>query len=549
MKLPSQPTTYSQNFEQQRSGIIERAVTTLETSGPFPPTQTEISLGVSVNTKYPVGDVRRYGAVGDGTTDDTDAFMSAVEFSNLVWAHDTGSSYLVSGLNLPVGKKIRGGGKIKTSGGTVIDLALVNLEYEDAPLRVMFAESNALGWEEMLDIRSQGYNTIMAYLWYADLDDVIYNAEAVGLKVIVHSKIISANLASATTLATAATAYDSRPSVIGYHVLDEPVGNSISVSDQNTVLALFRGLTNKPLFTAEYSVVYSTSGYLATDYDAIFINNYYADEFSTANDVIASYIRNVAWMSATCPKAKLIPLVGLFNDTGFAKSTTVTRQLAETLVRFSQDGSFGVFCWNAGTAGTYGGVRNVAAYRAAARNLANLRSALKPYTVDIVPIGTLFTYSNALDRRWVNCVDGATPDVLGESNLVPWYVEDVNSAVDMRQQDFTDNGLMLQGTSGRIGIAGAPAGMCCGLIKWDDRDTTNSGCTIVMGASANNGYTMTETITQTIANGATEAFYGELDADHGKLPMFRVDVAGAVDFPYCFVKGYLTFTDVAEVAF
>jgi hypothetical protein len=516
----------------------------------YPRTDTEVSAGVTpVNYQYPPGNVRRYGAEGDGTTDDTAAFLAASQSSANVDVPD--GTYYVDGLVVGEGVHISGAGTIKTGSEELIALPMVNLRRDDSVMRVMFAESNDLGWEEMLDIKACGYNTIMVYLWHVDLDDVIYNAEAVGLKVLVHSRIVSGNIAQASTLAAAATAYDARPSVVGYYVFDEPVGNSISVGDQDTVITAFRALTYKPLFCAEFTVVYATTGYLSENYDGIFIDSYYPTSSSTANDSLAAYIRCAVAYGTTAQRARIIPLVGLFNDSGFTKSTTLTRQLAETLVKFSKDGSFGAFCWNAGTAGTYEGIRNTAVYRASAKRLGAIASGQKPYTIDLIPIGTQFSSSNALDRRWVNCVDGASPNVIGESNLVPWYVADVNLATDDREQDFTDNGLMLQGTSGQVGFAGAPSGICCGILYWDDRDVTDDDCTVVLGSSSTNGYTMSEEISQAIVNGAGAAFYGQLDSggDFWKMPVLRVDVDSAVAFPYCFVKGYLAFTDVPEVNF
>lgn len=494
--------------------------------------------------------VKDFGAVGNGVTDDTAAFLLACGASNSVYVPYSSSGYLINGLNVPNGVRIWGPGNIKTSGGTIINLGQINLEFQENN-NVMFIESNKQGWEELLDIKSCGYTTIMAYLWYTNLADVVANAAAVGLKVLVHSKYLAANIASWNALATAATAYDSYTNVIGYYVFDEPATHSISVADQNTGIGYFRALTSKPLSCAEGAVTYSATGSISSNYDEIFIDVYYPNSSSTGNDQLAAYIRNITAFGAAAPTAKLIPLLGLFNDIGFSKSTTVTAQLAAVLQKFSRCGTFGVFCWNSGTAGTYQGVRNVAAYRAAAKTLCTSVKLIEPWRVEVIPVGTLFTTSNRLGNVYYNTTDTlATPGIPAAANLVPWYVQNVGVATNNRQQAFTDNGLMYKGTSARAGFSGMPAGICCGYLRWDNRETAAS-CDVSMGASSTLGYTVASAITQTITNATAVAFYKQLDAggQFMNMPIIEVTTAGALTFPNNFLKGYLTFTTVPEVSF
>ncbi|MEF2162556.1 hypothetical protein, partial [Pseudomonas aeruginosa] len=51
-------------------------------------------------------------------------------------------------------------------------------------------------------------------------------------------------------------ALDARPSVIGYYLCDEPVGNAQSVADQERAIDAYRAVTRKPLYCAENAVVY-----------------------------------------------------------------------------------------------------------------------------------------------------------------------------------------------------------------------------------------------------------------------------------------------------
>lgn len=493
------------------------------------------------------------GAVGGNGVLDKAGFEAAAAASRSVYVPQTASPFILDSLNVPAGVRFWGPGRIQTSGGTVIELSQVSLEVDESAPRIMFIESDKQGWEELLDIKACGYNTIMAYLWNGPaLEQVIYNAEAVGLKVLVHSRFISANIASWSALATAAVAYDSRQSVVGYYVFDEPAGNGISVANQDAGLNYFRALTAKPLSCSENTVTFSASGSISTNYDQILIDVYYPTSSSSANDDIAAYIRNVVALGACSTRAKLIPLVGLFNDTGFTKSKTLTVQLADVLSKFSPDGSFGVFAWNAGTAGTYEGVRNVAEYRDAAKRLAATVHTVKPWRVEPIPIGTLFTVSNRLAEVYYNTTDGAFPGIPGATNLVPWYTQNTGVATNTREQPFTDNGLMYKGTTARCGFAGMPAGVCCGYLRWDDRQLA-AGCTISMGSSSTLGYSTTAAGgdgTQVIANGGSVVFHKQLSStSFDRLPTLDVTTVGALSFPYGYLKGYLAFTDVPEVAF
>jgi hypothetical protein len=74
----------------------------------YPRTTAEISASVTpTNYYYEPGDVRRYGAVGDGATDDYTAFNNAILSNRHVIAPDTGSGYVIgTTLSLSSGQKI-----------------------------------------------------------------------------------------------------------------------------------------------------------------------------------------------------------------------------------------------------------------------------------------------------------------------------------------------------------------------------------------------------------------------------------------------------------
>jgi hypothetical protein len=503
--------------------------------------------------------VADYGAVGDGVTDDTAAFTAALAVSKSIYVPYTDDSFLVDGLNVDFGVKIWGPGTIKTGAGNLVQLGNVDITPDAGLMRVMFVAGTNMTWEEFLNIKALGYNTIMPYLWNVALDVVIKNAEAVGLNLIVHTRFVAGNQAQWATLAAAATVYNDRPSVVGYYVFDEPIGNGITAANQDIgIAAVVNAGGTKPIMTAEYSVIFSnTAGggneYLSAAYDVIFLDVYYPDSYTSANESIGQYLYDYALYGAINFNAKLIPLVGLFNDTGgFGKSESATVSLAEYLVRFSQDMQFGVFCWDQ-EGNINKDVRNTASYYESAATLPSMVKSNKPFQVNPVFIGTVSTpgASNLLSSIIVNTVDATTPNIEGgQSNVVPWYVEDVGSAVNNRQQDFSANGLMIQNNGGRIGFSGMPTGYCAAFFQWSNRDD-GAACSVNIGASETLGYNYVSAISTAIADATSEALQGKLESagNFNLMPVLEISVVSAVTFPYCFLSGFIVFSNANDVGF
>lgn len=510
-------------------------------------------VGYSATTTYPantvgaalrqVANVKSYGAVGNGIANDTAAFTAALVASKLVYVPE--GTYLVNGVNVDYGVRIYGPGTIKTSGGTLIDLGTVDTtpQFE---FRLMFVEGNLPSWEEMLDIKSLGYTVVMAYPWNIDLTVLTKNCEAVGLNVLIHSGMGT----SVPSTVVPNTSLDSRPSVIGYYVLDEPALGGISIADQNRAITAYRASTAKPLYCAENSVMYGSQA-ISGNWDVVLADVYYANAYTTANQAIVQMIRNIAEYKSFGVSTKVIPVVGLFNDTGFEKSQSLTKQLADVLMRFSTDGSFGVFAWDAGlTAGAYVGVRNTAAYRTAAKALVKRSMAYDPYKVEMVAIGTAFGGNSKLHDVWKNTVDGASPGLPGASGCVPWEVINAGSAIDTRRQTFADSGILVIGTGGTLGFGGIPSGLCGAYFAYTN-GATAATCTINLGASSTGGYTYSTAVSSgALAVGASWAGYAQLSpSDIRNMPIINVALSITTPAPYAFVKGYLAFSSAPAVSF
>ena len=100
-------------------GVAQATTTCYEPC--YPQTPAEQAASVTPDTKYPLGDVRRYGVVGDGVTDDRQGIQHAIDFapaSSAVFLppHEAGGSYNV-GAGLTISKPIQfvGSGPQKTT--------------------------------------------------------------------------------------------------------------------------------------------------------------------------------------------------------------------------------------------------------------------------------------------------------------------------------------------------------------------------------------------------------------------------------------------------
>jgi hypothetical protein len=129
----------------------------------FPRNQSEINAGVTpTNYGYQWGDVRRYGAVGDGSTDDTTAFQNALSANSgqTVYVPVPSVYYKIStGLTIPTNTTVQGSNKrlakIQPSGN--IDLFTLN---DGACLYELYLEGNATTGRGILIPSGLGNQTV-----------------------------------------------------------------------------------------------------------------------------------------------------------------------------------------------------------------------------------------------------------------------------------------------------------------------------------------------------------------------------------------------------
>lgn len=489
--------------------------------------------------------VKWFNAIGDSATDNTSIFLAASKVSNNVFVPKDSAAYFINRLYVARGVVIWGDGDILTSSGSIIHLNKVNITVDDTPMKIIFADSY-YSWEELLDMKNTGFNTIMGYENFDTTANLVASAEAVGLKILVHSKIDPANIIYPIS---PKTSFDSSKNVIGHYILDEPLQNNTSLIDQEAIIAAYRAATDKPLYIAANAVFYETiSTFLSPNYDVIFSDQYYSDAsalaFDKANLPLSNALRNNFEYQFSSGNTKIIPLLGLFNTIGFTQSTANTIKLANDLLPTTRDGSFGVFLWDSNPAvGSYVGVRNNAAYRNAAINLSILVQSMKPYEIIGMSVGTGFGGSNKLLSYIATTKDSLVQGVKADPSVFVFDIINVGVATDARHQAFAETGLAITGSGGRIMLKNAPSGLAAMRLVFTNHYNAAT-LTLNFGGSENAGLTVTN-----VKTGETlpSSWIGQMAVDMRNTPTIEFNLSQPVPPSYAFVKGYFVFSDIPYV--
>lgn len=111
---PFAPVSHANEAEHRRQ--LANSINLINQSTPdYRRTDSEISAGVTpVDYRYPEGDVRRYGAVGDGTTDDAESVQTACDVAEVnggAVAVPPGKYRLTSTVTIPAYVRLVGAGR------------------------------------------------------------------------------------------------------------------------------------------------------------------------------------------------------------------------------------------------------------------------------------------------------------------------------------------------------------------------------------------------------------------------------------------------------
>lgn len=418
--------------------------------------------------------VKDFGALGDGSTDDTTAFQNAVDSgAGAVYVPQSTSYYKVGDFNVPDGVKVFGEGQLRYTGVSSYDENLnIDIPNTYVPMRTIFVH-DAYSYAALLGIKNLGFNTIIHYLQLTNggtYDDVLYNCKAVGLQLIPSVQIF-ANYQSAVPTEISTTVDD--PTIYGLYLFDEPIDNSISKTTQNNVVTLYRTVTDKP-FCISQAGQYSWEGcstVLSSNFDIIFNNSYYNPSFSGGfvyngslnqdQNNKARALISIAQQADACPITKIVPCLGLFEDSVFS-SLSKSINFSKDFARLSNNGDVCVFTYDASTQSGSSVTEDLS-------NNASLRTAwgicseqaINEYKV------TYKSYIFYNGQKMGDLLELYNKDYTN-ADVYPWSVTDVGSAVNTRKQDFGMTGLAIANTGGIF--AAKPASRGC-VVAWVNHQT------------------------------------------------------------------------------
>lgn len=146
-RLADGAAAHSTNREKIRDIIVSVPALT------YPILAAEAGVVTLANARYPYGDVRRFGAVGDGTTDDSAAIQAAIE---LVRAAGGGVVYLPADL-YAIGTTLTIGSAGVTAEGVILEASRLTVRTTGATLKWIGATG---GDNAMIHIRNAHHGAI-----------------------------------------------------------------------------------------------------------------------------------------------------------------------------------------------------------------------------------------------------------------------------------------------------------------------------------------------------------------------------------------------------
>ncbi len=353
------------------------------------------------------------------------------------------------------GQQITGPGKIKTlkeSGIPTSVPASVAVKDESGKTRAIYVEA-AWDLQDMLTIRSLGFSTVIHYgNWdngkageaVGTWAQFINNAKTAGLVVVMNTEWAGATPATVTAIGDAVGS-----PVVSYLMYDEPAARGIDRATQETKLAAYRAVTNKPLGLTDYAQAGFFVDDLASTYDYCFLDIYLDFSINTFDLAKRAALHAFGEITVKIPSAKIIPTLGLFHVSLLTMAERL--RFAREFAKLSQDGSYAAFAWDAyGNASILANTRNNAQYRQCALDVYHASVSGARYTAEVyawgteggnpVPLGDIV-------RVWKK--DYSTPGVQ------PFSVTNVGSQVDARQSTFSKQAISYPGVGGFLatGIA------------------------------------------------------------------------------------------------
>lgn len=443
-----------------------------------------------------------FGADPTGATDSTTAVQAAINASDSVYFPS--GSYLVGDVSAKSNTTISGNFKFKYTGANSNGVFNTFQKHgsDRASSKVIYVHhSHSLfNLAQMVNV---GFDTIIHYGYFQDsgtMLNVIQSCQTLGLKLIINSQTNTPTLT-----------YDSNPQVIGYYLFDEPTGNGFLKEAQDARIAIYRPLTNKLLYMADYADFgFSTTAW-SSNFDVVFFNPYLNPGISEEDNIhVAIYAKEQLQILT---KARLIPAVGLFNNATFSGSTTDTVAFANRVARLCPNSDLAFFIWEGASITSESftaSVISTPAYYAAAQQMITTEAKEK-ININTSLIARSINVTNVNDAVRIQNIPASSP------NIIPFVVKDVGVFVDNWNSDFAFWGIGTTLTGGTFATNIVLDGFIDIALNWTNK-LSLTGATISI-VELNGSYKSAETVlhTEVIAGTTGSLQYRALNTTRNTL--------------------------------
>lgn len=306
-----------------------------------------------------------FGAKANETGFDSTAALNSALATGVDVYGDATSTFYVSDVIEAKGQSLVGGFKISSSKKIRPDftgpIGSVDTYSQDIidPDNIKFCfVQRSHDLVEFLKIKSLGFNTILHYDLYnagGDVNKVLNNAKTAGLRVIIGTENRSADV---DTQVAFWSDYDSHPALYAYSLFDEPAARGISVATQESKVAKYRAMTQKPLTVTENYVDSLSILPFIKSFDIYFLHAYARNWMDVDVNVkvskdLALARKSAAFLRSVYREKRIVPVVGLFVSStadGMSNNQTQINTFAGVYGK-ANNGSLGVFIWDVLTAG------------------------------------------------------------------------------------------------------------------------------------------------------------------------------------------------------
>ena len=457
-----------------------------------------VRVGCGVN-------IDNFGAVlsGDGFIDPILAQMELSGFNKIaidLSLYDTDNF-------IPSTSSIRffGSGRVKIKSGQIFNVSICDqdLYAKGDPIRMAYTDVD-WDWGTVSYLKSIGFNSVMTFGAFDQSNQLLLlrSVSAAKMNMVAYSNLSTASLPQLI---------DFNPNVIAYYIYDEPDASLTPIATQDARITSYRSVTGKSL-ACSVAVDSGMQQLVSENFDLVFVQHYYTEGVTATvyntgtldRDNIAKALHLQGSTQHKMSKSKIIPIVGLFTNVNFTNNKSKLGNFASDILRLSNNGSFAMFAWGGATdPNNVLSPKNDSDLLSFSKNLAegfSTRSKIEVTPLIFASDNDFLGYSDLSSHPMLT--SNTTPIV---KNVKLFSVNNVGVVTDEFNSDFHEQGIAAKDVGGYILINSQSElsnGFCHGKFTYRD-EVDNNNSTIGLSVTKDYGFSVTDIITNGVANGAS----------------------------------------------